>query len=292
MKILVIGGGGREHALVWKLKQSDKVGTVFCAPGNAGIKDMAQCVDIPVGNINALLDFALKEQIDLTIVGPEDPLTKGIVDLFRKQGLRIFGPDSKGAILEGSKVFTKDFLKKYQIQSARYDSFTKRSAAKKFIKSIGVPCVVKADGLAAGKGVIIAQTIAEAEQAVDLIMKDKAFGAAGKQVVIEEFLQGEEASFIAFTDGKTVLPLPSSQDHKAIFDGDKGPNTGGMGAYSPAPVMTEALTKRVMDEVMLPTIRGMAAEGRPYKGMLYAGLMIEGDRINVLEFNCRFGDPE
>ncbi len=292
MKILVIGGGGREHALVWKLKQSDKVGTVFCAPGNAGIKDMAQCVDISVSNINALLDFALKEQIDLTIVGPEEPLTKGIVDLFQKNGLRIFGPDGKGAILEGSKVFTKDFLKKYQIQSARYDSFTKRSAAKKFIKSIGVPCVVKADGLAAGKGVIIAQTIAEAEQAVDLIMKDKAFGAAGKQVVIEEFLQGEEASFIAFTDGKTVLPLPSSQDHKAIFDGDKGPNTGGMGAYSPAPVMTEALTKRVMDEVMLPTILGMAAEGRPYKGMLYAGLMIEGDRVNVLEFNCRFGDPE
>jgi phosphoribosylamine--glycine ligase len=292
MKILVIGGGGREHALVWKLKQSDKVGTVFCAPGNAGIKDMAQCVDISVNNIDALLDFALKEQVDLTIVGPEDPLTKGIVDLFQKNGLRIFGPDSKGAILEGSKVFTKDFLKKYQIQSARYDSFTKRSAAKKFIKSIGVPCVVKADGLAAGKGVIIAQTIEEAEQAVDLIMKDKAFGAAGKQVVIEEFLQGEEASFIAFTDGKTVLPLPSSQDHKAIFDGDKGPNTGGMGAYSPAPVMTEALTKRVMEEVMLPTVRGMAAEGRPYKGMLYAGLMIEGERINVLEFNCRFGDPE
>jgi phosphoribosylamine--glycine ligase len=292
MKILVIGGGGREHALVWKLKQSDKVGTIFCAPGNAGIKDIAQCVDIPVNNITALLDFALKEQVDLTIVGPEDPLTKGIVDLFQQNGLRIFGPDSKGAILEGSKVFTKDFLKKYQILSAQYDSFTKRGAAKKFIRSIGVPCVVKADGLAAGKGVIIAQTIEEAEQAVDLIMKDKAFGAAGKQVVIEEFLQGEEASFIAFTDGKTVLPLPSSQDHKAIFDGDKGSNTGGMGAYSPAPVMTEALTKRVMEEVMLPTIRGMAAEGRPYKGMLYAGLMIDGDRINVLEFNCRFGDPE
>ena len=292
MKVLVIGGGGREHALVWKLKQSDKVGTVFCAPGNAGIKEMAQCVDISVGNITALLDFARKEQVDLTIVGPEEPLTKGIVDLFQQNGLRIFGPDSKGAILEGSKVFTKDFLKKHEISSARYDSFTKRGAAKKFIRAIGAPCVVKADGLAAGKGVIIAQTIEEAEQAVDLIMKEKAFGAAGNQVVIEEFLTGEEASFIAFTDGKTVLPLPSSQDHKAIFDGDKGPNTGGMGAYSPAPVMTDALTKRVMDEVMLPTIRGMAAEGRPYKGMLYAGLMIEGDRINVLEFNCRFGDPE
>jgi phosphoribosylamine--glycine ligase len=292
MKILVIGGGGREHALIWKLKQSDKVGTVFCAPGNAGIGNIAQCVDISVGDLAALLDFALKEQVDLTIVGPEEPLTKGIVDLFQTNNLRIFGPDSKGAILEGSKVFTKDFLKKHQITSARYETFVKRGAAKKFIKSIGAPCVVKADGLAAGKGVIIAQTVEEAEQAVDLIMKDKAFGAAGNQVVVEEFLKGEEASFIAFTDGKTVLPLPSSQDHKAIFDGDKGPNTGGMGAYSPAPVVTEALTKRVMEEVMLPTVRGMAAEGRPYKGMLYAGLMIDGDRINVLEFNCRFGDPE
>lgn len=292
MKVLVIGGGGREHALAWKLKQSSRVDAIYCAPGNAGIKSIAQCVDIGSGDLPALLQFALKERIDLTIVGPEEPLTKGIVDLFQEHGLRIFGPESKGAILEGSKVFTKDFLKKYRIASARYESFVKRGAAKKFIRTIGAPCVVKADGLAAGKGVIIAQTVEEAEQAVDLIMKEKAFGAAGNQVVVEEFLQGEEASFIAFTDGSTVLPLPSSQDHKAIFDGDKGPNTGGMGAYSPAPVMTDALTKRVMDEVMLPTIRGMAAEGRPYKGMLYAGLMIDGDRINVLEFNCRFGDPE
>jgi len=292
MKVLVIGSGGREHALVWKLKQSKMVGDLYCAPGNAGVKALAQCVAIDSGDIGGLLAFALKEQIDLTIVGPEDPLSKGIVDLFQANGLRIFGPDSKGAILEGSKVFTKDFLAKYRIPSARYGAFGKRGAAKKFVKTIGLPCVIKADGLAAGKGVIIAQTIAEAEQAIDLIMKDKAFGLAGNQVVVEEFLRGEEASFIAFTDGKTVLPLPSSQDHKAAFDGDQGPNTGGMGAYSPAPVMTEALTKRVMDEVMLPTIRGMAAEGRPYKGMLYAGLMIDGDRINVLEFNCRFGDPE
>lgn len=292
MKVLVIGGGGREHALVWKLKQSGRVDAIFCAPGNAGIRVLARCVDIAAGDIDALLAFALKERIDLTVVGPEEPLTKGIVDLFRQNGLRVFGPDEKGAILEGSKVFTKDFLKKYNIPSARYETFAKRGAAKKFIRSIGVPCVVKADGLAAGKGVIIAQTFEEAEQAVDLIMKEKAFGAAGNQVVIEEFLKGEEASFLAFTDGTTVLPLPSSQDHKAIFDGDKGPNTGGMGAYSPAPVVTEALTRRVMDEVMLPTVRGMAAEGRPYKGVLYAGLMIDGDRINVLEFNCRFGDPE
>jgi len=292
MKILVIGSGGREHALVWKLKQSTKVDTIFCAPGNAGIKSIAECVDISSGDVSGLLTFALEHQIDLTVVGPEDPLTKGIVDTFTEKGLRIFGPDSKGAILEGSKVFTKDFLAKYKIPSARYDSFTKRGAAKKFVKTIGLPCVVKADGLAAGKGVIIAQTQEEADQAIDLIMKDKAFGQAGSRVVVEEFLKGEEASFIAFCDGKTVLPLPSSQDHKAVFEGDQGPNTGGMGAYSPAPVMTDALTKRVMEEVMLPTIKGMAAEGRLYKGMLYAGLMIDGDRINVLEFNCRFGDPE
>ena len=292
MKVLVIGGGGREHALIWKLSQSAKVDSIFCAPGNAGIKSLARCVDISAGDTEALLDFALKERIDLTVVGPEEPLTKGIVDLFQQHGLRIFGPDRQGAVLEGSKVFTKDFLKKYGIASARYETFSKRGAAKKFIRSIGAPCVVKADGLAAGKGVIIAATVEEAEQAVDLIMKEKAFGVAGNQVVIEEFLQGEEASFLAFTDGTTVLPLPSSQDHKAIFDGDKGPNTGGMGAYSPAPVMTEALTARVMNEVMLPAVRGMASEGRPYKGVLYAGLMIDGDRINVLEFNCRFGDPE
>ena len=292
MKILVIGSGGREHALVWKLKQSKKVDTIYCAPGNAGIKGLAECVDIPSGDVPGLLAFALEYQIDLTVVGPEDPLTKGIVDTFNENGLRIFGPDSKGAILEGSKVFTKDFLAKYKIPSAGYGSFNKRGAAKKFARTLGLPCVIKADGLAAGKGVIIAQTHEEADQAIDLIMKDKAFGQAGSRVVVEEFLKGEEASFIAFSDGNTVLPLPSSQDHKAVFEGDQGPNTGGMGAYSPAPVMTDALTKRVMEEVMLPTVQGMAAEGRLYKGMLYAGLMIDGDQINVLEFNCRFGDPE
>ena len=292
MKILVIGSGGREHALVWKLAQSAKGPELFCAPGNAGIRAMATCVDIAANDIPGLLDFARTEGIDLTVVGPEEPLTLGIVDVFRKEGLRIFGPDSKGAVLEGSKVFTKDFLARHNIPSARYKSFTKRSEAKKYLGTVGMPCVVKADGLAAGKGVIIAHTVAEAEQAVDLIMRDKAFGAAGSRVVIEEFLVGEEASFIAFTDGSTVLPLPSSQDHKAAWDNDQGPNTGGMGAYSPAPVMTEAMTRRVMEEVMLPTVRGMAADGRPYTGMLYAGLMIDGDRINVLEFNCRFGDPE
>lgn len=292
MNILVIGSGGREHALIWKLRQSSQVDKIYCAPGNAGIKKIASCVDIAANDIDALLAFAQREQITLTVVGPEEPLTLGIVDLFQQKGLRIFGPDSKGAILEASKVFTKNFLKRYRIPTARYQTFTDLAEAQKFIKTIGAPCVVKADGLAAGKGVIVAQSVAEADQAVNLIMKDKAFGAAGNTVVVEEFLRGEEASFIAFTDGYTVLPLPSSQDHKAIYEGDKGPNTGGMGAYSPAPVMTDALTKRVMEEVMLPTVRGMAAEGRPYKGMLYAGLMIEGDRINVLEFNCRFGDPE
>jgi phosphoribosylamine--glycine ligase len=292
MKILVIGSGGREHALVWKLKQSKKVTKIYCAPGNAGIRRQATCVNIAANDLDGLLDFARREKIDLTVVGPEDPLTLGIVDLFEEAGLRIFGPTADGAVLEGSKVFTKDFLKKYNIPSASYKVFTKAGPAKKYIDKIGAPCVVKADGLAAGKGVIVARTKGEAKKAVDLIVKDKAFGEAGNRVVVEEFLTGEEASFIAFTDGETILPLPSSQDHKAVFEGDRGPNTGGMGAYSPAPVLTDALAMRVINEVMIPTIRGMEEEGRPYKGMLYAGLMIDGDRINVLEFNCRFGDPE
>jgi len=292
MKVLVIGSGGREHALVWKLHQSKKVKKIYCAPGNAGIKKLATCVDCAANDIEGLLAFAQKEKIDLTIVGPEDPLTFGIVDTFEEHDLRIFGPSARGAILEGSKVFTKDFLKKHGIPSSAYKVFTKAGPAKKYIDKLGAPCVVKADGLAAGKGVIVAESKSEAKKAVDLILKEKAFGKAGNRVVVEEFLRGEEASFIAFTDGTTVLPLPSSQDHKAVFEGDRGPNTGGMGAYSPAPVMTEAMVMRVMNEVMLPTVRGMAAEGRPFKGMLYAGLMIDGDRINVLEFNCRFGDPE
>ena len=292
MKVLVVGSGGREHALVWKLKQSSRVSRIYCAPGNAGIRKMATCVNLSSGDVKGFLKFAAANRIDLTIVGPEDPLTNGIVDEFEKKGLRIFGPQAAAAELEGSKVFTKDFLKKYNIPSAAYKVFTKRGPAGKYIDKIGAPCVVKADGLAAGKGVIVCQTKAEAKKAVDLIMKDRAFGDAGNKVVIEEFLQGEEASFIAFTDGKSVLPLPSSQDHKAVYEGDRGPNTGGMGAYSPAPVLTEELSMRVMNEVMIPTVQGMAAEGRPYKGMLYAGVMIDGDKMNVLEFNCRFGDPE
>ncbi len=292
MKVLVVGSGGREHALVWKIHQSPRVKKIYCAPGNAGIKRMAECVSISAEDIDGLVSFALKEKIDLTVVGPEMSLAEGIVDTFEKEGLRIFGPSKAAAILEGSKVYTKEFLKKYKIPTAAFKVFKDRKKAKKYIDKCGAPVVVKADGLAAGKGVIVAATVKEAKTAVDLIMQEKAFGDAGRKLIVEECLQGEEASFIAFTDGKTVLPLPTSQDHKAVFNGDKGPNTGGMGAYSPAPVVTPEIADYVMENVMMPTIKGMAKEGRPYKGMLYAGLMIDGDSINVLEFNCRFGDPE
>jgi phosphoribosylamine--glycine ligase len=292
MKILVIGSGGREHSLVWKLNQSPRVEKIYCAPGNAGISGLAECVDISAEDVKGLLDFAKRVKIDLTLVGPEGSLTLGVVDAFEKQGLRIFGPSKKGAILEGSKVFTKKFMQEYNIPTAGFSVFRKRERAIKYVEQVGAPIVIKADGLAAGKGVIVAQTVQEAKKAIDLIMKDKAFGKAGNQVVIEDCMVGEEASFLAFTDGKTVLPLPTSQDHKPIFDDDKGPNTGGMGAYSPAPVVTRKLEKQVMEKIMLPTVKGMAKEGRPYKGVLYAGLMIKDGVAKVVEFNCRFGDPE
>lgn len=292
MKVLVVGSGGREHALVWKLAQSAKVETIFCAPGNGGIAALASCVDIGAEDTAGLLAFALAEGIDLTIVGPEVALSLGIVDKFQEKGLRVFGPEQGAAALEGSKVFMKDLLAKYSIPTAAYHCFTNRDDALAKVDELGAPLVVKADGLAAGKGVIVAQTKGEAREAIDLIMKDKAFGEAGSQVILEEFLDGEEASFIAFTDGKTVLPLPTSQDHKAVYEGDTGPNTGGMGAYSPAPVVTAAIHEQVMATVMLPTVQAMEAEGRPFKGMLYAGLMIKDGQIKVLEFNCRFGDPE
>lgn len=292
MKVLVVGSGGREHSLVWKIHQSSKVEKIFCAPGNAGIRKIAECVDISATDIKALVKFARSEKIDLTVVGPESSLTLGIVDQFEANGLRIFGPNKKAAILEGSKVFTKEFMKKYKIPSASFKVFTDHKKARKYIQKQGAPIVIKADGLAAGKGVIVATTVEEGLEAVDLIMKDKAFGEAGEKIVVEQCLSGEEASFIAFTDGKTILPLPTSQDHKAIYDHDKGPNTGGMGAYSPAPIVTPAIAEYVMEKVMYPTIRGMKKEGRSYKGMLYAGLMIDGDDVKVLEFNCRFGDPE
>lgn len=292
MRVLVIGSGGREHALVWKISQSARVEKIYCAPGNAGIQELAECVDIGPTQIKELLAFALIQKIDLTVVGPESSLVDGIVDAFQKKKMRIFGPSQRAAILEGSKAFTKEFMVKYGIPTAAYKTFKDRKKALKYLDSSTYPVVIKADGLAAGKGVIVASSVEEAKNAVNLIMADKAFGNAGNSIVIEDFLKGEEASFLAFTDGMTVLPMPTSQDHKAIYDGDKGPNTGGMGAYSPAPVVTPEIAEYVMEKIMKPTVRGMAAEGRPYKGILYAGLMIDGDNIKTLEFNCRFGDPE
>lgn len=292
MRVLVVGSGGREHALVWKLKQSVKLDEIYCAPGNAGIRSLAQCIDISATDIDGLIVFAKEKKIDLTVVGPESPLTEGIVDRFAAQGLRAFGPTRLAAELEGSKVFTKELMKKYNIPTGHYAVFTTRKEAVAYINKVGPPLVIKADGLAAGKGVIIASTAEEAIKAVDLIITEKAFGSAGDRIIVEEFLQGEEASFLAFTDGKTVLPLPTSQDHKAIYDNDQGPNTGGMGAYSPAPVVTESLHAQVMRDIMIPTVKAMAAEGRPYKGILYAGLMIDQGSVKVLEYNCRFGDPE
>ncbi|HXI09816.1 MAG TPA: phosphoribosylamine--glycine ligase [Thermodesulfobacteriota bacterium] len=292
MKVLIIGAGGREHALAWKLRQSKKVSAVFTAPGNPGTRLHGENRMIPAEDVEGLLAFALKEKIDLTVVGPELPLTLGIVDAFTSAGLKIFGPTRRAAELEGSKVFCKELLVKYNIPTAWYKKFEDYEKAASYIDTHDAPYVVKADGLAAGKGVIICKTKKEALDAVDLIIRKKAFGIAGKRVIIEEFLEGEEASFLAVTDGTTVVPLAPAQDHKAIFDGDRGPNTGGMGAYSPAPLVTEALEKEIMDTIMVPTVKAMEAEGRPYKGVLYAGLMISKGRPKVLEFNCRFGDPE
>ena len=292
MKVLVVGGGGREHAMVWKIHQSPLVKKIYCAPGNAGISELAECVPISAGDVDQLLAFARQKKIDLTVVGPEDPLSMGIVDRFEQEGLRIFGASQKAAAIEASKSFAKHIMNKYGVPTAEGEAFTSYKKAEAYIKKMGAPIVVKADGLAAGKGVIVCDTVAKAIAALKQIMIDKDFGDAGKQVVVEECLVGEEASFLAFTDGKTVLPLPTSQDHKPVFDDDKGLNTGGMGAYTPAPVVDQFMHDKVMKEVMLPTVRGMAAEGRPYKGVLYAGLMIDRDRIKVLEFNGRFGDPE
>ncbi|TYO97076.1 phosphoribosylamine--glycine ligase [Geothermobacter ehrlichii] len=292
MNILVVGGGGREHALVWKIAQSSLVDKVYCAPGNPGIAAQAECVDIAVDDIDGLLAFARQQQIGLTVVGPELPLTLGIVDRFRQAGLEIFGPDRQAARLEGSKKFCKDIMAKYGVPTAAYGTFTDRDQAVAFIREQGAPIVVKADGLAAGKGVVVARSEEEAIAAVDACMLDAAFGEAGRIVVIEEFLDGEEASFIAFTDGRTILPLASSQDHKPVFDGDQGPNTGGMGAYSPAPVVTDEVHRQVVEEILQPLVAGMAAEGCPFNGILYAGLMVRDGRAKVLEFNVRFGDPE
>jgi phosphoribosylamine--glycine ligase len=292
MRILVVGSGGREHALAWKIAQSPKVTKLWAAPGNAGISEVAECVKIGASDIRPLADLAERERMDLTIVGPEVPLTLGIVDEFNRRGLLTFGPSKDAAIIEGSKVFAKDLMRKYGIPTGFYRSFTSATDAKRYIREMGAPIVVKADGLAAGKGAIVCLELAEALDAVTRIMEERVFGDAGARVVVEEYLEGEEASFLAFADGDTVVPMASSQDHKRIFDDDQGPNTGGMGAYSPAPVVTETIHRQVMERVMIPAVRGMAAEGRPFKGVLYAGLMIKAGEAKVLEFNARLGDPE
>ncbi|MDH3354607.1 MAG: phosphoribosylamine--glycine ligase [Chromatiales bacterium] len=295
MNILVIGGGGREHALAWKVAQSSQVTKVYIAPGNAGTASEPKMENVAIGveDTEALVQFAKNNHIALTIVGPEAPLVIGVVDAFQAVGLRCFGPSQAAAQLEGSKAFTKDFLERHKIPSADYGNFTEVAPAIEYIKQQGAPIVVKADGLAAGKGVILAQTEAEAIAAVEDMLAGNAFGDAGHRVVIEEFLQGEEASFICMVDGKNILPMATSQDHKAAYDGDTGPNTGGMGAYSPAPVVTPELFERIMTQVIEPTVQGMAAEGHPYTGFLYAGVMIDSNGIpKVLEYNCRFGDPE
>ncbi|MCU1741391.1 MULTISPECIES: phosphoribosylamine--glycine ligase [Pseudomonas] len=294
MNVLIIGSGGREHALAWKVAQDPRVVKVFVAPGNAGTAIEAKCenVAIDVLALEQLADFAEKN-VSLTIVGPEVPLVAGVVDLFRARGLDCFGPTAGAAQLEGSKAFTKDFLARHKIPTADYQNFTEIEPALAYLREKGAPIVIKADGLAAGKGVIVAMTLGEAEDAVRDMLAGNAFGEAGSRVVIEEFLDGEEASFIVMVDGKNVLPMATSQDHKRVGDGDSGPNTGGMGAYSPAPVVTAEVHQRVMDQVIWPTVRGMAAEGNVYTGFLYAGLMIDqAGNPKVIEFNCRFGDPE
>jgi len=294
-KILVVGGGGREHALSWKLAKSKHVDTVFVAPGNPGTSNEAKIVNVEIKatEIKQLIHFAKNESIDLVVVGPEDPLVAGIVDEFTKIDIKCFGPTAKAAQLEGSKAFAKRFMQKYRIPTAAYQSFSDPNSAKEYLKNSFYPMVIKADGLAAGKGVFIVDNFAMAKKSIDEMMTDQKFGDAGETLVIEEFLKGEEASFIAMVDGEKILPLATSQDHKAIKDGDIGLNTGGMGAYSPTPIVDDTLQIKIMDEIMLPTVHGMANEGIPYRGFLYAGLMIsEKNKPKVLEFNCRFGDPE
>jgi phosphoribosylamine--glycine ligase len=292
MRVLVVGGGGREHALCWKIAASPLCDALYCAPGNPGIAQVATCVAINAEDVAAVVDFAKKERIDFAVVGPEGPLVAGLVDRLAAAGIKAFGPSAAAARLEGSKGFMKDLLARHHIPTARYQRFSDPARAKKYIDAMGAPIVVKADGLAAGKGVILCDSIAAAHHAIDTIMSERAFGAAGNEVVVEEFLRGEEASFFALVDGATALPLVAAQDHKAVGDGDTGPNTGGMGAYSPAPIVDAAMQARVMEEIILPTVRGMAKDGYPFKGVLFAGLMITAAGPKTLEFNVRFGDPE
>ena len=293
MKVLVIGSGGREHAMAWKLSQSNKVNAIFIAPGNGGTHLNPKFKNIDLTDIDLLSDFAIIERIDLTVVGPELPLSKGIVDLFRSKNLNIFGPTQKAAQLESSKDFAKDFMYRHNIPTAKYKTFKMPDEAYQYVNEHGTPIVIKADGLASGKGVIVAMTVKEAHDAIDFMLVDNKFGDAGAKVVIEEFIEGEEASFMVVCDGKTILPLATSQDHKRLLDRDMGPNTGGMGAYSPAPVVTKEIYSKVMEEIIYPTVHGMATDGIPFTGFLYAGLMItkKGD-VKTLEYNCRMGDPE
>ncbi len=292
MNVLVVGTGGREHALCWAISKSPKCGKLYCAPGNAGIATVADCIDIDAEDVPALVAFACDKRIDLVVVGPEAPLVLGLVNDLAASGIKAFGPTRDAAILEGSKAFMKDLFAKYNIPTAAYGRFTDHADAVAYVQEKGAPIVVKASGLAAGKGVILCETEDQAIQALDQIMADRVFGDAGDEVVVEEFLEGEEASFFALVDGKTALPLASAQDHKAAHDGDTGPNTGGMGAYSPAPVVTDVLAREIMETIIQPTLEGMAAEGRPYTGVLFAGLMITEEGPKTLEFNVRFGDPE
>lgn len=292
MKVLVIGSGGRESTLVWKLSKSSQVEKIYAAPGNGGISKFAKCVDIKAGALEELAEFAQKNEIDLTLVGPEDPLANGIVDIFQKYGLQIFGPTKRAAEIEASKAFAKELMEKYKIPTAKFSTFTNIDNALDYLHEQGAPIVVKADGLAAGKGVIPCDDTQTAEQAIRTIMDDKQFGKAGEKIVLEEYMQGEEVSILAFTDGDNIIPMVPSQDHKRIFDNDQGPNTGGMGAYSPVPSFTPELDRQVFDEILARTVQGMAREGRPYSGVLYAGLMLTKNGPKVVEYNCRFGDPE
>lgn len=294
MRILLIGGGGREHALAWKLAQSDKVEKIFAAPGNPGIAMLKKCscIDLKLDDLEKVADYAEEESIDLTVVGPEATLVAGIADVFKRRGLPVFGPSKAAAQLEGSKAFSKELMAKYNIPTAFFKICEDMETAKAYVKEKGAPIVVKADGLAAGKGVVVAMTEEEALEAIEELMGDHKFGNAGARVVLEEYMEGEEASLLAFTDGKTVVPMLAAQDHKRIFDNDKGPNTGGMGTYAPAPVMTDILRLKATERILKPVVAAMAKEGTPYQGCLYAGLMIKDDVIKVVEFNCRFGDPE
>ena len=292
MKVLVVGSGGREHAIVWRLKKNNNIEKIYCAPGNAGIGLDAECVPIGAMEFDKLVDFAKKENIDFTIIGMDDPLVGGVVDVFEKEGLRVFGPRKNAAIIEGSKAFSKDLMKKYGIPTAKYESFTDYEEAKKYLDSQEMPIVIKADGLALGKGVLICMTREEAEEGLKEIMLDKKFGSAGNAVVIEEFLQGPEVSVLSFCDGKTVVPMVSAQDHKRALDGDKGLNTGGMGTFSPSVFYTEEMNEECMKTIFQPTVDAMAKEGRPFVGILYFGLMLTKDGMKVIEYNARFGDPE